>query len=303
MKRIISIIMAILLAVILGGCVQDSMVVRVKADGTGTINETVLLSNDMLELMESFASEMTGPEKQEGKQTDQVKAADKENDAAAAKKTRDDMIENMAKDAQNKAVLFGPAVTFVSVKPVKTHAAGGYSAVYAFQDINQVKINQNPSDKVDVKKPQESGASKKEEFLQFKFTKGSPSRLVVIFPERKEPAVDRSGAMNKKKTPEDMPSKEPDDQSLEMMKNLFENMKLSIALQIDGNLVKTDATYREGTKVTLLEMDFGKIVSNPTLLKQMNAAKPQTIEETKALLKGIEGLKIELKNPVTIEFN
>jgi hypothetical protein len=49
-------------------------------------------------------------------------------------------------------------------------------------------------------------------------------------------------------------------------------------------------------------MDFGKIMSNAELLKKLNTAKPQSMEETKALLKNVEGLKIETNNPVTIEF-
>jgi hypothetical protein len=49
-------------------------------------------------------------------------------------------------------------------------------------------------------------------------------------------------------------------------------------------------------------MDFGKIMNNPVLLKKLSAAKPQTIEQTKALFKRVEGLKVETNNPVTIEF-
>jgi hypothetical protein len=34
----------------------------------------------------------------------------------------------------------------------------------------------------------------------------------------------------------------------------------------------------------------------------MNATKPQSIAETKTLLKGVKGLKVELNNPVFVEF-
>jgi hypothetical protein len=44
-------------------------------------------------------------------------------------------------------------------------------------------------------------------------------------------------------------------------------------------------------------MNFGKIMNNATLFKQLNAAKPQFIEETKALLKSAEDLKYETDNP------
>jgi hypothetical protein len=79
-------------------------------------------------------------------------------------------------------------------------------------------------------------------------------------------------------------------------------MKLSISLRFEGTIVNTNATYRDASTVTLIEMDFGKIMNNPVLLKKLSAAKPQTIEQTKALFKRVEGLKVETNNPVTIEF-
>ena len=89
---------------------------------------------------------------------------------------------------------------------------------------------------------------------------------------------------------------------MEMTKKLFQDMKLRISLQFEGTIVNTNATFRDGSTVTLMEMDFGKIINNAKLFNQLAAAKPQSIEETKALVKSIEGLKIETNNPVTVEF-
>jgi hypothetical protein len=87
-----------------------------------------------------------------------------------------------------------------------------------------------------------------------------------------------------------------------MMKNIFQDLKVKIALQFEGTILKTNAAYRDGSTVTLIDIDFGKIISNATLFKQMLAVNPQSVGETKALLKGVEGLKFETNNPVTIEF-
>ena len=67
-----------------------------------------------------------------------------------------------------------------------------------------------------------------------------------------------------------------------------------MAVEVQGNLVKTNSVYQEGTKVTLLEMDFSELLSNDTLLQQAAAIKGQNLEEAKELLKGLKGFKINL---------
>gem|GEM_PF-5270622 len=55
-------------------------------------------------------------------------------------------------------------------------------------------------------------------------------------------------------------------------------------------------------KSIFCEMDIGKIISNASLFKQLLAVNPQSIGETKASFKSVEGLKFETSNPVTVEF-
>ena len=301
MKRFFYAVLAMVMVAFFCGCIQDTTVILIKPDGTGTIEETALFSNSMLELMESLSDSMAGSDQQKSDQDN--KEATKNDHKKEKEKTRDDLLAKMVKDAEIRAATFGSAVKFISAKPVKTNTGSGYTAMYAFQDISLVKVNQNPSDKMVAQKAEKSDPLPKEEFLRFTFIKGSPSRLVVSFPPQKDLADDKSGIPESTKAGEDKSSKGPDDQSLEMMKNLFQDMKLNISLRFEGTIVNTNATYRDGSTVTLIEMDFGKIMSNHELLKQLSTAKPQTIEETKALFKHVEGLKFETNNPVTIEFN
>ena len=300
MKRFLCNALPLLMVFILCGCIQDSIVIHIKPDGSGTIEETSLLSNSMIEIMESFASGMAGSDTQKSDQD--KKGMTKDNPQKEDKTTRDDTIAKMVKDAELRAATFGASVKFISAKPVTTDTGSGYSAVYSFQDINQVRVNQNPSDKLDSQKAEKSASPPKEEFLLFTFVQGSPSKLVVTFPAQKNAAVDPPAAPDSTKTSEDKPNKESDPQALEMMKNLFKDMKLVISLKFEGTIVKTNAAYRNGSTVTLVEMDFNKFLDNAALLKQLSAAKPQSVEETKALLKSVEGLKFETNNPVTVEF-
>jgi hypothetical protein len=295
MKRFFYTVMPTLMIAFLSGCIQDTIVIHVKPDGSGTIEETSLLSNSMFDLMESIAGSMAGAGKEEG-------AEDNKGDTKKdEKQTRDDIIAKMVKDAEKRAETFGATVKFISAKPVRTDTASGYNAVYTFQDISQVRVNQNPGAKMDEQKAQKSD-SLKEEYLLFKFTKGPPAKLVVTLPAQKETAADKSSAPDSGKAVTGKSNKEASAQAPEMMKNLFQDMKVKISLQFEGTIINTNATYRDGSTVTLIEMDIGKIINNATLFKQMLTVNPQSVGETKALFKNVEGLKFETNNPVTVEF-
>ncbi|HEX7535322.1 MAG TPA: hypothetical protein VF343_08695 [Syntrophales bacterium] len=299
MKRFLYTVMPMLMVVFLSGCIQDTIVIHVKPDGSGTIEETSLLSNSMFDIMESLAVSMTGPSKEGG--IEDNKDTTKGSSQNEAKQTRDDVIAKMIKDAEKRADSFGVKVKFVSAKSVKTDTGSGYNAVYAFQDINEVRVNQNPVTKMDGEKTQNSD-SPSDEYLLFKFTKGPSSKLVVILPAQKETAGDKSIAQDSGKAVQDKSNKETSAQAPEMMKNLFQDMKIKISLQFEGTIINTNATYRDGSTVTLIEMDIGKIISNGDLFKQMLAINLQSVGETKALYKNVEGLKFETNNPVTVEF-
>ena len=299
MKRFSYFAVAMLMTIILSGCIQDTIVIHVKPDGSGTIEETFLLSNSMVKMMESIAGGIAGPVKEEGVQDN--KEGTKGNTEKEAKQTRDDAIAKMVKDAEKRTETFGAAVKFVSAKPVKTDTASGYNALYSFRDIGEVKVNQNPGSRMDGQESQKSN-SQKEQYLLFRFTRGSPARLVVILPAQKETSGDKSGAPDNGKTAEGKSGKEASAQSPEMIKNLFQDMKVKIAIQFEGTIINTNATYRDGSTVTLIEMDIGKLMTNTTLFKQVLAANPLSVGETKVLFKNVEGLKFETNNQVTVDF-
>ncbi len=301
MKHIKMKVLAALLAGLLSGCIQNDTVIQVHPDGSGFIRETVLYSNTMLDFMVSMA-QMDNPGDKDDHTPNKESNGAQGSPPKPVKKTRDDIIRDMAKDAGKQVRQFGGAVTFIESKPFKTETAGGYTALYSFKDINMIRVNQNPGDKVEGDKSKNNGGVKKEETLSFQFEKGSPSRLTVLSPELKGIGGEKSSADEKTKGIGDSTGKPPEKESLDMLKAMFQDMKLSISLSIVGTITRTNATYRDGTTLTLMEIDFGKIVGDYELLKKMNEAKPQSVEETKTLLKGLPGFRLELNYPVVVEF-
>ena len=87
-----------------------------------------------------------------------------------------------------------------------------------------------------------------------------------------------------------------------MMQQMFKDMKVSVAIEVQGRIVETNAEYRSGSRVTLVEMDFNKVLGDPEQLKVLLQAQPKTIEEAKALVKGVEGMKAETQPQVTVKF-
>lgn len=270
---------------ILSGCIQDNMVLNIKPDGSGTIEETVLMGNSFIEMMQGLTKGLSeAAEEDKGK-------------AETTKPQKDDsFIDEMMEKAKTNAKDYGEGVKFVSAKPAKTKTASGYTAIYSFDDINKVTLNQNPGKKTpgDSKKDDANAAA--DDNIKFAFKKGPVSRLSVTMPPPKtEGKKDKKEEAKKKDEAEDP-------NAVEMMKSMFKDMKVSIVLNMMGDIVSTNATYRTDKKITLIDMDFGKLVGDAALLKKINEAQPQSVEEIKSMVKGIEGLKLEFNNPVTVDF-
>jgi hypothetical protein len=290
--RYFKIVATLMFCVFLSGCIQSDTAIRVKPDGSGVIVETVLLSKMLVESLQSFSKGLA----EEGATKDET--ADKDQGEVKGKKEGEDPIKAIMKDAESRAKQYGPDVKFVSATPVKSETMMGYKAVYSFKDINMLRINQNPENKAGKPAESKDQPQKKEEIILFTLVKGPVSKLIVKMPKEKDGNKATNDAQKSGKQAENP----PDPSAEEMMKVMFKDMGIGIAIEIDGTIIKTNATYRDKSRLTLLDMQFGKIIENKAVFDKLNAAQPKTIEEMKELVKGIKGLKIELNNPVVVEF-
>jgi hypothetical protein len=66
--------------------------------------------------------------------------------------------------------------------------------------------------------------------------------------------------------------------------------------------VETDATHRDGGRITLLEMDFGALLGDPESLERLVDLESTSPEKAKALLTQTPGMKVETREEVTIRF-
>jgi hypothetical protein len=201
-------------------------------------------------------------------------------------------------DARARATKMGEGVRFVSSRKITAEGMEGQEATYAFSDISKLKLNEKPEAPSMTGRQASSSGSAKETTFRFSKLPNGHSQLVAVFsqsPPRKtsdESVVEPSKA-----------AKVPTAEQLEQAKKLFAGLRIGMAVEVQGNLVRTNSVYQDGKKVILLEMDFSELLSNDTLLQQAAAIKGQNLDEAKELLKGLKGFKINLDPEVSIEFS
>lgn len=254
------------------GCLEVKQEITVNKNGGGQIKETVMISKSALKQLNDIFSGL-GPDK--GKKSAKIDIYDR---------------KKLEADAAN----YGPDVKYVSSKKVSTKTKDGYEVVYAFNDINTLKLNENPGDK-GPKTSKDDKSDAKVENITFKFEKGDPATLTINFP----PLAKAPKEKKKKGVKED---KEAEQKQIESAREVFKDFYIDITIKPEGEIVETNATYRDGNTITILEMDFSKLLQDEKQFASFAKKETETVEETKALLKGLPGFKIETNKKVVIKF-
>ena len=269
MKKLIVIIVALLL---LTGCIDYSSNVKLNTDGSGIIEETVLISETFVEMMNSFAQSFGDSTESEN----QFDIFDEE-------------------ELKKQAMEIGEGVKYVSGEKIKIDGREGYKALYSFEDISKLKLSDSPQNKMpgeDMMTEETSG-----EFITFNFQKGNPAVLEVFFP--KDEITGESGTENKDEHEEEA----SDEMITEQMKIFMKDFKISMNLEINGNIVETNATNVENNIVTFFEMDFSELLNMPEKFKKLQKSEPKTMSEAKKLIKDIPGFKVELNDKIFVKFD
>jgi hypothetical protein len=263
-----------LLALSTAGCIQFDTLVKVKGDGTGTIVQTMTMSAESMEMMKSMKGD--GGKVEVGGKPMALEAKDIE-------------------QAKAEAAKMGEGVTFVKAEPIDTKEAKGMRSIYAFKDVTKLKVSQKPSSPGGPPAP---GGKDVDETMKFGFAKAGNGNavLTVTMPDLKATA-DKKAAGSPAKPPEAPP------EAMAMMKQMFKGLRIAIAVEPEGTLVQTNSPFVEGSRVTLMEMNFDALLKDEAKLKQFSAAMDSgSMADAKRLMKGLPGVKINLDPEVKIEF-
>jgi hypothetical protein len=270
MKYLKILFFLLLPAILFTGCLQIETTVKLNKDGSGTIEEKVMMSKMVVQMMSQFMNSMPD-------------SSGKKQDFTLFKED----------DLRNKASEYGEGVKYVSGKAVSGKDGWeGYKAVYSFKDINKLRMDTNPNKKVELG---EGGSETENDYFSFRFKPGNIAELII---DRPDVSMNEDTAMNESN--DDSTQNQPlGDYIVKMM----DGMRIKISLQPKGNIVSTNASYVDGSEVTLLDVDFSALLKNKESLDRLTKNPPKSLEAMEEIVKNIPGLKIELKKPVSIKFN
>lgn len=259
----------ILSTALFSGCIRVDTKVKLNKDGSGTIEEKVLMSELVIQMMNQFMNSMP--------------------DSSGEKEQFSLFKED---DLKNKVSNYGKDVKYISGKEIKQNGWEGYQAVYSFEDINTLTMDANPNSKVDMDDG-DSGAE--DDYYTFKFKPGNVAELIINRPEKDDfdEGEDESNENDSN----------GDNQLNDNILKMMDGMRVKISLEPQGKIVNTNASYVDGSEVTLLDIDFGKLIKNKKKLNMLKENPPKNIKEMKELVKDIPGMKIEMQKPVSIKFN
>jgi len=272
MKLLINSCLLLFVVLLFSGCLEVQTIVNVNKDGSGTVNEKVLFSKDMVELLSSFnvsdSTDSTG--------TSKFSFVDE-------------------KELKSHASDMGDGVNYVSGKEIKEDGKEGYSVVYSFDDLSKLRINENPNNKMNLSES-DTGKSEKKEYLTFNFKQGNPAEILVNMSKK-----DLNIPSEEKKESKDTVS--ADNPFAKQFLNMMKDFRISIRLHVNGNIENTNATYVEGSDITLFDIAFKELFKDKDKLDEFSRMNNHSISELKEVLKNIPGIKLELNNPVSVKFD
>jgi hypothetical protein len=224
----------LLLAVTSIGCFQMTTVMKINADGSGTVEHRMLFTTQALAQLRQFS-------------------------ALGGGRAIDPTSEQQAREM---AAALGPTVTYVSSTPVTTPTGGGRDAVYAFSDVSQLRVATQPAAPggISIKA---AGVNSTAETLTFSMTHDANGAAVLHVNVPENALVDAI-ASNAATLPQQLP----------VFKSMLAGAHVTLLVEPAGSIVRASTPYVDGPRVTLLEVDLDELLKDPdALLARVQAAK------------------------------
>ena len=274
MRKLIFLFNIIFLSVLLAGCLQVDTTINLKKDGSGTINEKVLMSKTFVNMMREFAMAFQ--------------------DSATAAEEEFSLFKD--EDIISDATEYGDDVKYLSHSFISNDEWEGYEAIYSFDDISKIRIQPDPDSKVAMSED-ETGSEDEGEYYFFKFKKGDVSELIIDRPE-----IEFNKDSQEEESSSEEVTEQNDDELGEEALKMMDGMKINIAVKIDGEISSSNATYVDGSTITLFQMSLGEMMKDKEAFKEFQNKEPKNIEEMKQFIEKFPGMKIEIQKPVSVKF-
>lgn len=267
---------ALVATLLLPSCFEANSAIKVNKDGSGTVENKMIMSAQMAGMMAAAAAQEGGDAKNPLLDEDKLK---------------------------EEAKKMGEGVEFVSAKELKFEDGRmGVLATYKFADINKISVSPASGGPGDEGEAEPADAKDK---IKFSLAKGDKPVLTVKMPEKdaaKAEKKEEGAAGEPAPAGEEAEGGEEDAAAMAMMTQMFQGMKIGMTVEVEGKIAETTATHRKDNTVTLMELDFGKMMGNPDFAKKMKS--PDQMEDFAKFAEMAKefGATIEPKEEVTITF-
>ena len=244
-------------------CFQMTTVLRVNADGSGTITHRMVYTKAALAQLKQFAA------------------------FGGGRGGGDPLSEQQSRDM---TASIGPGVTYLSSELLTTPLGQGREAIYAFTDVSTLRISTQPAAPggISIKTPGFNTQPSPTESITFTMTHEANGNAVLHIHVPEPNYLDFFGSPQAAG-------------QIGMIKTMLAGARVLLAAEPAGTLVRTSSPFVEGPRVTLLDVDLDTVLADETLLPRIQAV-AATPAEAKAVLLGAKGLKINLDPEITIEF-
>jgi hypothetical protein len=281
--RLIKIFAVTFFLILITGCYQAHYLIRVQPDGSGTIEETFVMSKAVLQK----AGQMTASLMSD--YPEQVQSADRNFkwnlfDEDKLKKSAEQM---------------GEGVRYVSGERISREDFEGYKAVYRFSDIRNLVLSQNPgghvpSSMLAVLNRQEN----REGQFRFGFEPGNPSKLFI----RQVTVAFENGEDAEEENPQTPPDPEEREKAMTWQKEIFDPMRVTVQLKVPGQIVQTNAAYHENACITLMDVRFEELSKSPELLNQLIDSPNQNYMDVLEMARQLPGNRMDQNKEIEVEF-
>jgi hypothetical protein len=265
-------VLALCCAALSAGCLTIDSVIAVQPDGIGSVTYTLFLKSTTIESLEKFA--MTREDRSEGAGWKDFFSEEKWRQAAAT---------------------MGEGVTFQSLQRVKKRGWEGVKVVYFFSDISKVTLKMGFPSVMSLTEP-----APPLEALTFRFAPAAeaPANLTIVMPPYRTVDGVTNGSSGET---EGAPSRNA--AVMARFRSVLDGFRAAVVVDVNGPIVKTDADYVAGSKVTVLSVDFNEMMSGSADFGLFGAAidgpLPPDIREK---LKTTSGLAMQVAPEVTVQF-
>jgi hypothetical protein len=250
------------------GCFTSSLVITVRPDGSGTVEETTLMRRSAMAEFQKLVS----PE-----------LAAKVPDPAALSR------ELRAYAAEAK---LGRNLRLHSAKPVNAGDNTGWTITYDFDDVTAIDLDLMP------RMPRGQG------FYGFAAAGSGSTTLDVTL----EPITDGLERLTIKfprfamDTSAEPPASWASGSAAEMaaLRNVMKGSRITIAVNSEAPIVRTNSPFRQENRVTLVDADVEAALFSKEI--GMLAATPSTFDELLTAFADLPGVKLAREHDITIDF-